>query len=71
MSHERMQRQAAMRLAATTSVRTVAARSCSFPLWGKAGMGAGTPQRFPAPQAPTPTLPQRGRERMRGREGFA
>ncbi len=33
--------------------------NCSFPLWGKVGMGAGRPDRAPA--GPHPTLPQRGR----------
>jgi hypothetical protein len=37
----------------------------SFPLWGKAGMGAATALADLAPLAPTPTLPQRGREQLR------
>ncbi|MBS0414122.1 MAG: class I SAM-dependent DNA methyltransferase [Proteobacteria bacterium] len=42
----------------------------TFPLWGKAGMGAGgtSADVEPAPAAPTPTLPQRGREQQPGRE---
>ena len=34
----------------------------SFPRWGKAGMGARSASPVHAPLAPTPTLPQRGRE---------
>ncbi len=34
----------------------------SFPLWGKAGMGAGAAVAKQAPSAPTPALPQRGKE---------
>ncbi len=34
-----------------------------MPLWGKAGMGARPALADMAWQAPTPTLPQRGRER--------
>ncbi len=34
----------------------------SFPLWGKVGMGAGRAVAKQAPYAPTPALPQRGRE---------
>jgi hypothetical protein len=37
----------------------------SFPLRGKAGMGAATALAGVAPLAPTPTLPQRGREPLR------
>jgi NitT/TauT family transport system ATP-binding protein len=37
----------------------------SFPLRGKAGMGAATALAGAAPLAPTPTLPQRGREQLR------
>lgn len=38
-------------------------RGNSFPLLGKAGMGASTAQAlFSAVRAPTPTLPQGGRE---------
>lgn len=38
-------------------------RGNSFPLWGKAGIGASTAQAlFSAVRAPTPTLPQGGRE---------
>jgi len=37
----------------------------SFPLWGKAGMGAGTAHAGEAPLAPTPALPQWGREKIR------
>ena len=42
----------------------------SFPLWGKAGMGAASASADVggAPAAPTPTLPQRGREQQPGRE---
>ena len=42
----------------------------TFPLWGKAKMGAGgtSADVEPAPAAPTPTLPQRGREQQPGRE---
>ena len=38
---------------------------CSFPLWGKAGMGACPVRNQHAMPAPTPTLPQRGREQHR------
>jgi hypothetical protein len=37
----------------------------SFPLWGKAGMGAGAALAGSTPLAPTPTLPQWGREQLR------
>lgn len=44
----------------------------SFPLWGKAGMGASdaSMRAVPdaSPQAPTPALPQRGREPQQGKE---
>jgi ABC-type antimicrobial peptide transport system ATPase subunit len=48
----------------STRLRTVP-WSCSFPFRGKAGMGAG---RAPIGYAlaPTPTLPQKGREKNRG-----
>jgi len=39
--------------------------AASFPLWGKVGMGARTTLAGAALHAPTPTLPQRGRERRR------
>ena len=37
----------------------------SFPLWGKAGVGACLVHHPHAVLAPTPTLPQRGREQHR------
>jgi len=41
--------------------------SGSFPLWGKAGMGApgSTAAATDAPLAPTPALPREGREKER------
>ncbi|MBS0466811.1 MAG: hypothetical protein JSR14_06295, partial [Proteobacteria bacterium] len=38
----------------------------SFPLWGKAGMGASAGAAPDGGPAPTPTLPQRGREQQPG-----
>ena len=44
--------------------------SCSFPLWGKVGMGAVVSATFFATDTPTPTLPQGGRERAALRVDF-